>query len=91
MNEGSVIHIATEGMMIAIKVGAPILLVALGVGIVISMLQTVTQIQDFTLTFVPKLIGIILVFVIAGHWMIGQFVGFTNTLFNQIPHLLNQG
>jgi flagellar biosynthetic protein FliQ len=91
MNEGTVIHIASQAMVMAVKLGAPILLVSLGVGVFVSMIQTVTQIQDFTLTFVPKLIGIVVVFVIAGHWMLIQFSTYTTQLFNELPRLLLSG
>jgi flagellar biosynthetic protein FliQ len=66
----------------------PILLASLGVGLVISIFQSVTQIQEFTLTFVPKLVAVALVILVAGHWMLNELVGYTYSLFDQIPHLL---
>lgn len=77
--------------MLAAKIAAPIVLVAMAVGLVISIFQSVTQIQEPTLTFVPKVIAVGLVLTIGGHWMLGQLIGFTNELFNSIPQLLAGG
>ena len=88
MNEGSVIDIAVQSILLATKLAAPILIVALGIGLAIGLLQSATQIQEQTLTFVPKLAGIALVILIAGHWMLGETVAFTHSLFNMIPQLL---
>ena len=52
------------------------------------MIQSATQIQEQTLTFVPKLAGVALVIVITGHWMLAQIIGFTQSLFEMIPHLI---
>ncbi len=79
---------ARQAMLIAFEVGAPILLVSLVVGLVISLFQSVTQIQEVTLTFVPKLAAIAVVLLVAGHWMLGQMVGYVQQLFGQITSLL---
>jgi flagellar biosynthetic protein FliQ len=86
--DASIIEIAVQTMIICAKLCAPILLVSLGVGLAVSLFQSVTQIQEVTLTFVPKLIGVGLVIMIGGHWMLGEMVGFTNQLFAMIPRLL---
>ena len=61
----------------------------MAVGLGVSLVQSVTQIQEFTLTFVPKLAGIGLVILVAGHWMINEWIGFTTELFKLIPTLIN--
>ena len=88
MTDHAVINIAVQSILLATKLAAPILIVALGIGLVIGLLQSATQIQEQTLTFVPKLAGIALVILLAGHWMLGEPVAFTHSLFNMIPQLL---
>jgi flagellar biosynthetic protein FliQ len=88
MTDGSVIDIAVQSILLATKLAAPILGVALAIGLLIGLLQSATQLQEQTLTFVPKLAGVSLVLIIAGHWMLAQWIGFTHNLFAMIPHLL---
>lgn len=88
MTDTAVIEIAIKTMMVTAKLSAPILLMSVGVGLAISLLQSVTQIQEVTLTFVPKLIGVALVLVVGGHWMLAEMIGFTQGLFDMLPHLL---
>ena len=85
MSDAQVIDIITEAMLVASQLAGPLLLVALGVGVFVSLLQTVTQIQEMTLSFVPKVVGIALVFVIGGNWMLRQVVTFTERLWSSIP------
>ncbi|MCL4434239.1 MAG: flagellar biosynthetic protein FliQ [Actinobacteria bacterium] len=88
MTDAEVMHIATQAMVVAAKLAGPILIVALVVGLTVSLFQSVTQLQDFTLTFVPKLIGIALVLLIAGHWMLGVFVAYVQNLLGQVQHII---
>ena len=88
MTDHEVINIAVQSILLATKLAAPILIVALGIGLAIGLLQSATQIQEQTLTFVPKLAGIALVILLAGHWMLGETIAFTQSLFNMIPQLL---
>ena len=88
MTDSDVIHIAIQTLMITAKLCAPILMVSLGVGFGVSLLQSVTQLQEVTLTFVPKLIAIGLVIVIGGNWMLAELIGFTRQLFDFLPALL---
>ena len=88
MNEGHLMDIASGAMIMTAKLALPILLTSLVIGLVVSLFQSVTQIQEVTLTFVPKLIGIALVFMIAGHWMLGQFTDYVTQLFGQASTLL---
>ena len=73
------------------KLAAPILLSAMVVGLLVSLFQSVTQIQEATLTFVPKLLVVGLVIGIAGHWMLGQFTGYVHKLCGELPQLLGSG
>jgi flagellar biosynthesis protein FliQ len=84
----SVVEIAVQTMVICAKLCAPILVMSLAIGLVVSLFQSVTQIQEITLTFVPKLIGVGLVLMLSGHWMLGELIGFTNRLFDMVPQLL---
>jgi flagellar biosynthetic protein FliQ len=88
LTEADAVHLAVQAMIVTFKIVAPVLGVSLGVGLIISMFQSVTQIQEFTLTFVPKLAAVALVFLFAGHWMMDTLITYVDSLFNQIPQLL---
>lgn len=88
MNQNTAINLATQAMTLAMEVGGPLLLVGLGVGLVVSLFQAVTQIQEQTLTFIPKIVGIALVIVVLGPWMLSQLVSYTQNLFQSIPGLV---
>ncbi len=70
------------------KVAGPLLLVALVVGLVVSVFQAVTQIQEQSLTLIPKIAGIAVVVVLLGPWMLGQLVAYTTALYSSIPTLV---
>ncbi|HTL86140.1 MAG TPA: flagellar biosynthesis protein FliQ [Acidimicrobiia bacterium] len=88
MTDSSVIDIAVQSILLATKLAAPILGVSLAIGLAIGLLQSATQLQEQTLTFVPKLAGVALVLLVTGHWMLNEIIGFTHSLFAQIPQLL---
>ena len=88
MSDTQVIQLAVQAIIVTTKLAAPILVVSLAIGLGVSLFQSVTQIQEVTLTFVPKLAGVALVIVVAGHWMLGEMVGFTRHLFDLVPRLL---
>ena len=88
MTDTAVVHLAMQAMLLATKLAAPILLVSLAVGLGVSLLQSVTQVQEFTLSFVPKLVGVGLTVLFTGHWMLAQVIDFTHGLFDQLPGLL---
>ena len=90
MTDATVLEIALQAIIIAAKLAAPILLVTLAVGFAISLLQSVTQIQEQTMTFVPKLGAVALVIVFAGNWMLAELVSFTTSLYETIPRLADQ-
>lgn len=91
MNANAVLDIALQGLWISAKLSAPVLITALAVGFGISLLQSITQIQEVTLSFVPKAIAVALVLLVSGHWMISEMVSFTYMLFDKIPGLLGNG
>ena len=82
MNEQTVLDIFTQALVLIIKVSAPMLLVSLAIGLLVSLLQTLTSIQESTLTFVPKLVGVFLTLIIAGSWLLTTLKEFTIELFN---------
>jgi flagellar biosynthetic protein FliQ len=88
MTDSSVTEIAIQSILLATKLAGPILAVSLLIGLGVGLLQSATQVQEQTLTFVPKLIGIALVIVLAGNWMLTQLMGFTHNLFDMVPRLI---
>jgi len=88
VNSSEVLNIAVQALWVAAKLCAPILLTALIVGFAVSLLQSITQIQEATLAFVPKAVGVALALLLSGHWMITEIVTFTHELFDKIPLLL---
>ena len=90
MTDADVTEIAAQTMMVAAKVAAPILLTALLVGFLISLFQAATQIQEPTLSFVPKMIAVSVALLITGNWTLAQLVSFTHQLFDMLPHLLGR-
>ena len=91
MTPEAVLDIGTQGLLIAAKLAAPLLITALVVGFAISLLQSITQVQEVTLSFVPKIIAVALALLIAGNWMISEIVQFTEMMFDRIPMLLSGG
>ncbi len=88
MNSAAVIDIGIQALIVAAKLGAPMLVTALVVGFAISVFQSITQIQEVTLSFVPKAVAVSIALVISGQWMIAEIVSFTQSLFAQIPTLI---
>ena len=82
MGIDEVTAIASEALFLVIKVSAPVLLVSLIVGLIISIFQTVTSIQEQTLTFVPKIIAVFLAIILLGNWMLTQIVEFITRLWS---------
>ena len=88
MSDTQVMEIGVQALWLATKLGAPVLIVALTIGLIVGLLQAVTQVQEVTLTFVPKFVGVVMVFVVAGNWMLAEIVSFTRSLFEMVPALL---
>lgn len=87
MTEQFVTYLFREAFYTTLMVSAPMLILSLVVGLVISVFQAATSIQEFTLTFVPKIIAVAIVTVLTLPWMMETMVSFTVNLFNQIPGL----
>lgn len=83
MSTGDVIDIAVQAVWLILKCSAPMLISSLIVGLIISIFQTVTSIQEQTLTFVPKLLVILLVLVICGDWILNNIVTFIQDLYSK--------
>jgi len=84
MNASDVFGIGNQAIMVALEIGAPIMLLALSVGLVISILQALTQIQEMTLTFVPKILVIFISLLVLMPFMLSTLVEFTQSLFTRI-------
>lgn len=82
MTTETVVEICSESLFTVMKVAAPPLLASLIVGLIISIFQTITSIQEQTLTFVPKLLVVFLVLIVGGDWMLGSMSGFMESLWS---------
>jgi flagellar biosynthetic protein FliQ len=88
VNQDQVVKLAMDALLLALKVGMPLLLGGLVVGLIVSVFQAVTQIQEMTLSFIPKLLVVAVILVVAGPWMLDQMVGYTADLYHSIPGLV---
>jgi flagellar biosynthetic protein FliQ len=88
MDADSVVNVGRQAMEVTMLLAAPILLSSLVVGLIIAMFQAATQINEMTLSFVPKLIVVALVMMAAGPWMLRQITGFTERLVENLPYLI---
>ena len=88
MNQDTVINLATQAMSLALRVAGPLLLAALVIGVLVSIFQAITQIQEQSLSLIPKIAGVAVVMVVLGPWMLGQVVAYTTALFNEIPRMV---
>jgi flagellar biosynthetic protein FliQ len=88
MSPESVMTLGRQAMEITLLVSAPMLLVALAVGLVVSIFQAATQINEMTLSFIPKLVGIFVAMVVAGPWMLSIMVDYMRELFTGIPGMV---
>lgn len=87
MTPESVMTLAHEAMVVALMLAAPLLLVSLTVGLVVSLFQAATQINESTLSFIPKLAAIAVTLVIAGPWMLTTMIDYMHRMFASIPSL----
>jgi flagellar biosynthesis protein FliQ len=88
MDQDTVINLAAQAMSLAFKVAGPLLLGAMVVGLVVSIFQAVTQIQEQSLTLIPKIAVIAAIAVLLGPWMLDQLVAYTTNLYSAIPSLV---
>ena len=88
MTSQQVIDIGTRALLVSAKVAGPFLIVVLAVGVIVGLMQSVTQLQEPTLTFVPKLVGAAIVIAVGGNWMLASLVSFGQELMAGVPALL---
>ncbi|MCI2240596.1 flagellar biosynthetic protein FliQ [Paenibacillus sp. TRM 82003] len=91
MSDVTVIHLGMTALVLAAKLSAPLLLTALAVGFGISLFQSVTQLQEQTIAFVPKALAVGIAIVVCGKWMLHELTAFTTSLYGQIPDLVSGG
>jgi flagellar biosynthetic protein FliQ len=91
MTPEAVLDIGMQGLIVAAKLAAPLLITALVVGFAISLLQSITQVQEVTLSFVPKAVAVGIALLVCGNWMIAEIIAFTHDMFGRIPALLSGG
>ena len=88
MTEKEVFEIARSMLLVAMKLSLPVLLSGLVAGVVVSIFQSVTQLQEFTLTFVPKLAAVVCALAVCGHWMLMTLVDFVKYTFSHMPPVI---
>jgi flagellar biosynthetic protein FliQ len=91
MDDSTVLHLASQALVLIAELAGPVLVVSLAVGLVVALFQAVTSIQEFTLTFLPKVVAIGIVLLVLGHWMLGITVAYTENLYRDIPRILAGG
>ena len=89
MSSSDIITIARQTVWVIVKTSVPLLLVSMVVGLIISLFQTLTSIQEQTLTFVPKLIAILIGIMVMGTWILNEIVAFTNTLWGSFSQYIS--
>ena len=88
MDTDTVVTLSTQAMSLALKISIPLLGVGLIVGVLISIIQAVTSIQEQTLSFIPKVLAMAVVLVVGGPWMLNQLLSYTTDLWSRIPSLI---
>ena len=83
-----ILTVARESLTVTVMLAAPLLLAALVTGVLVGVLQAATQINEMTLSFIPKLVGMSVALVVAGPWMLKELVSYTRTLIESIPQLV---
>ena len=85
MTDQTVIDLGSQAIMVTMQVAAPVLLTTMVIGVIISIFQAATQINEQTLTFIPKIIAITAAMIVCGPWILQVMLGFTKEIFNGIP------
>lgn len=88
MSEEVVLQIGRDGLFLIVMLAAPLLLSALFVGLLVGVFQAATQIQEQTLSFIPKLLALVVALTLMGPWLLQSWVNYTQSLFMQIPALI---
>jgi flagellar biosynthetic protein FliQ len=89
MDQDTVTSLATQAMTLAFTIAGPILAVGLVIGLIVSIFQAVTQIQEQSLSFIPKIVALAVLILILGPWMLSQMVSYAQNLYMSIPQLVN--
>jgi flagellar biosynthesis protein FliQ len=89
MSPEQVVSLGSEAMQTTLLVAAPVLGTALMIGLIVSIFQAATQINEQTLSFIPKLVGVMAVLLLAGHWMLMTMVDYMHHVFTMIPQMVN--
>jgi flagellar biosynthesis protein FliQ len=88
MTPESIMTVGQQALEMTVLLAAPLLLAALAVGLLVSIFQAATQINEMTLSFIPKLLAMLVVLVIAGPWMLGAMLDYTRRLFESLPFMI---
>lgn len=88
MTPESVMALGTEAMKVALALAAPLLLAALFSGLIVSLLQAATQINEMTLSFIPKILSVAATLIVAGPWMLNLLLDYMRMLFSNLPNLI---
>ena len=88
MGQAEVVEIGRQGLQVALLVAGPLLVISLVIGLLISLFQVATSIQDVTLTFVPKIVAVAVALLLIGPWMLRTLIDFTQRLIESVPGLL---
>lgn len=88
MTPETVMNLAYQAMLVALYLAGPLLLTALSIGLLVSLFQAATQINEMTLSFIPKILGVIGALVLAGPWLLQSIIDFTRELYQSIPLML---
>jgi len=88
MDQDTVVSLATQAMVLSLKIAGPILLLGLIIGLLASIFQAVTSIQEQSLSFIPKVVGVAVLIVVLGPWMLDQLVTYAQQLYMSIPSLI---
>ena len=88
MSDVEILNILTSALAVSARIAGPLLLIALVIGVAVSLFQAVTQVQEMSLTFVPKLAGIAVTLVFAGNWMLRELVGWVEALWSTLPSMV---
>ncbi|KAA0019192.1 flagellar biosynthesis protein FliQ [Salinicola corii] len=89
MSPEMIMSMAYQGMKVTLMVAAPLLLTALLIGLLVSLFQAATQINEMTLSFIPKILGVFAMLIVSGAWMIQLLVNFTRELLQNIPQMVS--
>jgi flagellar biosynthetic protein FliQ len=89
MSPETVMSLSHHAMVVALMLAAPLLLTALAIGLLVSLFQAATQINEMTLSFIPKILGVCVVVIVGGPWMVSVIVDYTTALLQNLPLLVH--